>query len=62
MLTIEKIAIELADGLEIYDFKDKFNELKRGLELIVERENITLEQLREQCWEDSTAVFEKIYG
>jgi len=56
-LTIEIVAEELIDGID-----DKLDVTIKGLKKIMEDEGITLEEMREQCWEDSTDVFEKIYN
>ena len=56
---ILEVARELIDGLEEnHDIED----IVSGLEFIMEDENITLNEMREQCWNDSTEVFGKIYG
>ena len=54
-----KVARELIDGLEEnHDIED----IVSGLEFIMENENITLKEMRKQCWNDSNEVFGKIYG
>ena len=61
-LTIEIVAKELTDGLTEYEDIENFEEIITGLQFIMVDEGITLEQLREQCWQDSTIIFDKIYG
>jgi hypothetical protein len=61
-LTIEIVAKELTDGLMEYEDIENFEEIITGLQFIMVDEGITLEQLREQCWQDSTIIFDKIYG
>lgn len=61
-LTIEIVAKELTDGLTEYEDIENFEEIITGLQFIMVDESITLEQLREQCWQDSTIIFDKIYG
>ena len=61
-LTIEIVAKELTDGLTEYEDVENFEEIITGLQFIMVDECLTLEQLREQCWQDSTIIFDKIYG
>ncbi len=61
-LTIEIVAKELTDGLTEYEDVENFEEIITGLQFIMADECLTLEQLREQCWQDSTIIFDKIYG
>lgn len=62
MLTIEEVARELVDGLSEYEDQENFEEIITGLHIVMQGENLTLEEIREQCWEDSNEVFTKIYG
>lgn len=64
-MDIRDVCKELADGLESpfgIEMDDYLDELQTGLETIMKDENLTLEQMREQCWENSLDVFDKIYG
>lgn len=56
-LTITKIAKELIDGLE--DFQD-LKETENALKSYMEDNNLTLKELREKCWEDSSNIFDEI--
>lgn len=62
MLTIEEVARELVDGLSEYEDQENFEEIITGLHIVMQDENLTLEEIREQCWENSDKVFTKIYG
>lgn len=54
---IYEVARQLIDNLD-----NDIKEIVSGLEWIMKNENITLEEMNKQCWEDSTEVFNKIYG
>ena len=53
---------EEAEGLSEYEEQENFEEIITGLGIIMQDERLTLKELRDQCWEDSNNVFQKIYG
>lgn len=55
-MNLKEVARELINGLD-----NDINEVITGLEKIMKDEDLTIEELREKCWEDSTAIFDKIY-
>jgi len=57
-LTIEEVAKQLNDGLD----QESFEEIITGLQLIMMDEGLTLQELNEKCWGNSTEIFDKIYG
>lgn len=61
-MSIEDVARELVDGLSEYEEQENFEEIITGLGIIMQDERLTLKELRDQCWEDSNNVFQKIYG
>lgn len=61
-MSIEDVARELVDGLSEYEEQENFEEIITGLGIIMQDERLTIEELREQCWNDSDRVFTKIYG
>ncbi|NMA49530.1 MAG: hypothetical protein GX947_07155 [Tissierellia bacterium] len=56
-LTIDKIALQLLDGLD----KSKFNEVKQWLIEYQITNKLTLKQLNELCWNDSNWIFDQIF-
>ena len=61
-MNIEDVARELVDGLSEYEDQENFEEIITGLGIIMQDERLTIEELREKCWEDSDEIFQKIYG
>jgi hypothetical protein len=61
-LSIEDVARELTKGLTEFEDIENFEEVITGLEFIMVDERLTIKELREQCWEDSDKIFQKIYG
>lgn len=55
---IAEVARELMDGLEEFHPLD---DIIAGLKEMMVRENKTLKEIREMCWEDSDLVFGLIY-
>lgn len=55
---VAEVARELIDGLEEFH---ALNDIIAGLREIMARENKTLKEIREMCWEDSDLVFGLIY-
>jgi hypothetical protein len=64
-LDIRDVCKELADGLEPpfgIEMEEYLDELQTGLEIIMMEDKLTLEQVRELCWENSADIFDRIYG
>lgn len=54
-ITIDQITRELIDGLDL-----NFNETKCRLLTFLAANQMSLQELRDWCWEDSVAVFDVI--
>lgn len=58
-ITIEQIEKELTDGLEYTE--EQHQEIMNYLNGLREQGQ-SLKRIREMCWEDSNAIFQKIFG
>jgi len=54
-LTIQEVAKQLCDGLNV-----NIEEVTKGLNNYLKRNPMTLEELNNKCWEDSTEIFNEI--
>ena len=57
MMDIKDVAKQLLDGLDSSDF----DYVCERLEQIRIEDALTIEQLNELCWNDSNAMFDRIY-
>lgn len=57
-ITIEQIEKELTDDLEYTE--EQHREIMNYLNSL-QKQGKSLEEIREMCWEDSNAVFQKIF-
>lgn len=61
LLALDLIARELVDDLPTYEDVARYKELTEGLRLIMEEDQLSLSELREKCWDDSTEIFNRIF-
>lgn len=58
---LDRITKSLTDGLSEYENKEKFQTVINKLREIKEEEDLTLEELDDQCWDDSNEMLDKIW-
>jgi hypothetical protein len=56
-MDIREVAIQLLDGLDNGDIGYVIEQLKQ----IQDEDGLTIDQLNDLCWQDSNAIFDRIY-